>query len=84
MNNPSTPGNPTWGLDGSRDGAGSGDHDMPYIFGRRPRAIAPFPFTTRQYARLVVLRGRVQDRLAAGDDIDDAIADDPGRRPAAA
>jgi hypothetical protein len=57
---------------------------MPYVFGRRPRAIAPFPFTTRQYARLVVLRGRVQDRLATADHIDDVIADEAGWRSAAA
>jgi hypothetical protein len=57
---------------------------MPYVFGRRPRAIAPFPFTTLEYGRLVVLRGRVQDRLAAGEDLDDVIADDADWRPAAA
>ena len=84
MNNTSTPQEPTIGPDGSRDGAGSGDHDMPYVFGRRPRAIAPFPFTTLEYGRLVVLRGRVQDRLAAGEHIDDVIADDAGWRRAAA
>ena len=43
------------------DGPGAGDHDEPYQFGRRPRAIAPFPFTERQYARLLVLRSRVAD-----------------------
>ena len=35
------------------------DHDQPYRFGRRPRAIAPYPFSTRQFARLLVLRSRV-------------------------
>jgi hypothetical protein len=43
---------------GSKDGSGAGDHDQPYIFGRRPRAEAPWPFTERQYARLLVFRGR--------------------------
>jgi hypothetical protein len=43
---------------GSKDGSGAGDNDQPYVFGRRPRAIAPWPFTERQYARLLVLRGR--------------------------
>ena len=37
---------------GSKDGSGAGDNDQPYTFGRRPRAIAPWPFTERQYARL--------------------------------
>ena len=46
---------------GSRDGQGAGDHDQPYRFGWRPRASVPYPFNTRQFARLLVLRGRVQD-----------------------
>jgi len=47
----------------SRDGIGCADHDMPYVFGRLPRAMAPFPFSTREFARLLVLRGRVRDGL---------------------
>jgi hypothetical protein len=55
---------------GTKDGSGASDNDQPYVFGRRPRAIAPWPFTERQYARLLVMRGRVMeaaatDRLAA-------------------
>ena len=46
---------------GSKDGIGAADNDQPYVFGRRPRAIAPWPFTERQYARLLVLRGRFQE-----------------------
>ena len=46
---------------GSLDGHGAADHDQPYRFGFRPRANAPYPFNTRQYARLLVLRGRIQD-----------------------
>jgi hypothetical protein len=49
---------------GSRDGDGAGDHDQPYRFGWRPRASVPYPFNTRQYARLLVLRSRLQDQLA--------------------
>ncbi len=59
---------PQWNTNsvvGSLDGDGSGDHDQPYRFGLRPRAIAPYPFNTREYARLLVLRGRVQDHLRA-------------------
>jgi len=55
---------------GTHDGTGAGDHDDPYRFGRRPNLNAPFPFTTRQYVRLVVLRGRVQERQLAGDGAD--------------
>ena len=49
---------------GSRDGNGAGDHDQPYRFGIRPRVSAPYPFNTRQYARLLVLRGRTRDQLS--------------------
>jgi hypothetical protein len=52
---------------GSLDGNGAGDHDADYQFGRRPNASAPFPFTPIQYARLLMVRGRVRDeRLTAG------------------
>jgi hypothetical protein len=46
---------------------GCGDHDVPYRFGWRPRAETPIPFSTRQYARLLVLRSRIQGGLAADD-----------------
>jgi hypothetical protein len=52
----------TDGIVGSLDGLGAGDHDQPYRFGRRPHASVPYPFSTRQYARLLLLRGRVQDQ----------------------
>jgi hypothetical protein len=55
---------------GSKDGRGCGDHDEPYRFGRRPRAIAPFPFTPYQYARVLALRGCISDGLRGGDDLD--------------
>lgn len=44
---------------GSKDGDGAGDHDQPYRFGRRPTYAAPFPFTTRQFARLLILRSKI-------------------------
>ena len=59
---------PTEVVCGSLDGHGSGDHDVPFRFGRRPWANAPFPFSPRQYGRLLVLRGRVQDRTFGDDD----------------
>jgi hypothetical protein len=46
-------------LSGSLDGTDAGDHDQPYTFGRRPSLEAPFPFSTRAYARLLVLRSRL-------------------------
>ena len=53
---------------GSLDGIGAADHDQPYTFGWRPRSSVPFPFSTRQYSRLLVLRSRVQDGLVGADD----------------
>lgn len=53
---------------GSRDGSGAGDHDVPYAFGRLPRAATPFPFSTREFARLMVLRSRAQAGMACRDD----------------
>ncbi|MBV9545657.1 MAG: hypothetical protein JOY61_14900 [Chloroflexi bacterium] len=46
---------------GSLDREGAGDHDQPYRFGFRPRVSHPYPFSTRQYARLLILRGRICD-----------------------
>ena len=47
---------------GSKDGVGAGDHDEPFRFGRRPTVEAPFPFTTKQFARLLILRGEAEAR----------------------
>jgi len=52
----------------SLDGRGAADHDRPYRFGRRPCSSAPYPFSTRQYVRLLVLRGRIQDGDVDEDD----------------
>jgi hypothetical protein len=52
---------------GSRDGIGAGDHDLPYSFGLRPSTAWTYPFSSRQFARLLVLRGRVQDGEFIGD-----------------
>src|SRR5712691_6411917 len=57
---------------GTKDGSGCGDHDQAYTFGRRPRGVAPFPFTVHQYARLLALRGCIGDGLLGADDIDAA------------
>jgi hypothetical protein len=61
--------NVAWSI-GSLDGAGAGDHDQSYRFGWRPRASAPYPFNTRQFIRLLVMRSRLQDQLARdGEDV---------------
>jgi hypothetical protein len=52
---------------GSLDGEAAADHDEPYRFGWRPRSSATYPFSTKQYARLLVLRSRVQAGLLVGD-----------------
>jgi len=49
----------------TQDGTGAGDHDLPYKFGRSPRSTATYPFSTRQYARLLVLRSRVRDAVGS-------------------
>jgi hypothetical protein len=59
---------PVTEISGSHDGAGTGDHDVPFVFGRRPRAVAPYPFSTRQYVRLLVLRSKVEAGLVGRDD----------------
>jgi hypothetical protein len=57
---------------GTRDGDGAADHDTEYRFGRRPHAGAPYPFSTHQYIRLLLLRSRVQAGLVGADDCEDA------------
>lgn len=52
---------------GTLDGTGAGDHDQPYYFGRRPRSSVPYPFNTRQYARLLILRSRIRDKPLSPD-----------------
>lgn len=42
-------------------------YDEPYRFGRRPTVKAPFPFTDRQFARLMIARGRVQAASSTDD-----------------
>ncbi len=67
---------------GSRDGAGGGDHDETYRFGWRPRAIAPFPFSTHQYVRLLLLRSCIQDGLTGRDDLAPDLSVDSPRSSA--
>lgn len=68
---PETPNSNDTTVDGTKDGTGAADNDQPYRFGRQPNVQAPFPFTERQFARMLILRGRVRhtasdtDQLAA-------------------
>jgi len=56
---------------GTKDGLGAADRDVVYMFGRRPSAQSPYPFNERQFARLLILRSRLEgapsmeDRAAA-------------------
>ena len=50
---------------GTKDGSTAADHDQPYRVGLRPTAKAPFPFTERQFARLLILRGRLNAEVSA-------------------
>jgi hypothetical protein len=41
----------------TKDGSTAADHDQPYRLDHAPTAKAPFPFTERQFALLLILRG---------------------------
>ena len=53
---------------GTRDGSGAGDRDQPFRYGHKPTTLAPYPFSTRQYARLLVLRSRMEAGVSCTDD----------------
>jgi hypothetical protein len=53
---------------GTRDAAGAGDHDQPFRFGRLPTGLAPYPFSTRQFVRLLLMRSRVEAGLTGVGD----------------
>ena len=65
---------PASSLSGSLDGTGAGDHDPAYTFGRRPCLEAPFPFSTREYARLLVRRSKLEAVGQAADDLPTPLA----------
>jgi hypothetical protein len=45
------------------------DYDELYRFGRRPNSRAPYPFPERQFARLLIVRGRIQTSSSAEDQL---------------
>ncbi len=46
------------------------EYDEPYRFGCRPSVRAPFPFTEHQFARLLIVRSRIQAQPSALDHAD--------------
>jgi hypothetical protein len=51
----------------SHDNRGApGDRDVPYVPLRTPNLAWPYPFTEREYVRLMLLRGRVRDAAESG------------------
>jgi hypothetical protein len=49
---------------GTKDGSTAADNDQPYRYGLRPTVDARFPFTERQFARLLIMRALVRDRIS--------------------
>lgn len=60
---------PTPKVGESRDGRGAGDHDRKYEFGQRLGCAQPGPFTHAEFARLLILRGRVQALIEHFNDL---------------
>jgi hypothetical protein len=42
-------------------------YDEPYRFGRKPTVRAPFPFSERQFARLLIVRSRLHAAPSTDD-----------------
>jgi hypothetical protein len=63
--------NPTSTTSGSQ--SPSVDYDESYTFGRRPNVQAPWPFTERQFARLLIARGKY--RMSPSIDDEAAVED---------
>lgn len=61
----------------SQDGNGAGDHDEAYEFGYRLSVANPRPFSERTFARLMVLRSRVDGGdFGAGDLRSEPLSDE--------
>jgi hypothetical protein len=58
---------PAPSTDGSKDGTGAADNDQPYQFGHKSTSDWPYPFSGVEFARLLIVRGRVR---AAKDHVD--------------
>jgi hypothetical protein len=44
----------------AHDIVAAASYDEEYRFGRKPNTRAPFPFTEREFARLLIVRSRIQ------------------------
>ena len=44
----------------SKDGTGAADHDKPYQFGHTSTSDSTYPFSGVEFARLLIVRGRVR------------------------
>ena len=65
-------------IDGSVSGSGGGDCDREYLLvGWRPRVAAAYPFSTRQLARLMILRSRIEAGLVGDDDMSEPDCQEP-------
>jgi hypothetical protein len=65
-------------IDGSVNGSGGGDCDREYLLvGWRPRVAAAYPFSTRQLARLMILRSRIEAGLVGVDDMSEPDCREP-------
>ncbi len=65
-------------IDGSVNGSGGGDGDRQYLLvGWRPRVAAAYPFSTRQLARLMILRSRIEAGLVGVDDMSEPDGQEP-------
>ena len=58
------------GFAASNAAVNSSTYDEPYRFGRKPSTACPFPFTERQFARLLVTRSRIQETSSDDDRAD--------------
>src|ERR1700730_9704306 len=65
-------------IDGSINESGGGDCDREYLLvGWRPRVAAAYPFSTRQLARLMILRSRIAAGLVGVDDMSETDGQEP-------
>ena len=58
---------PTPFTGGTKDGTGAADHDRPYQFGNKSTSAWTHPFSDVEFARLLVVRGRLR---AANEHVD--------------
>lgn len=49
----------------AHDAIAATSYDEEYRFGRKPNTRAPFPFTEREFARLLIVRSRVESERSS-------------------